>query len=52
VQEPAGGLVITVSGPIERDYVTYQAGGGLGGQCPGVTPTKSSTWGSVKSLYR
>jgi len=42
----------TISGPIERDFVTFQAGGGLGGQCPGVTPTKSSTWGSVKSLYR
>jgi hypothetical protein len=52
VQEPAGGGSVTVSGPIERDYVTYQAGGGLGGQCPGVTPTTTQTWGSVKSLYR
>lgn len=50
--QPAGQGDFTISGPIERDYVTWQAGGGLGGECPGVTPTKSSTWGSVKSLYR
>jgi hypothetical protein len=31
------------------NFVTWQ-GGGPG--CPGATPTRNSTWGSVKSLYR
>ena len=42
-----------ISTPILRQFVTYQAGGaGIGGGCPGAVPTRSSTWGSVKSLYR
>jgi len=35
-----------------RQYVTWQGGAVPGGGCPGATPTKSATWGSVKSLYR
>jgi len=31
-------------------YVTWQ--GGAGANCPAATPTRNSTWGSVKSLYR
>jgi hypothetical protein len=31
------------------EYVTWQGGGA---NCPGVTPTRNSTWGAVKSLYR
>lgn len=31
-------------------YVTWQ--GGTGTNCPAATPTRNSTWGSVKSLYR
>jgi hypothetical protein len=43
----------TVSNPLNRAYVTYQAGGvDPSGGCPGATPTRNSTWGSVKSLYR
>jgi len=33
------------------NYVTWQGGGG-GGFCPAATPTRNSTWGAVKSLYR
>jgi hypothetical protein len=41
--QPNPNPAYTVSGPIVRDFVTWQSGGGLGGQCPGVTPTKSAT---------
>jgi hypothetical protein len=47
---PGGDHLMT--NPIFRQYVTWQAGGALGGECPGVTPTQNRTWGSVKSLYR
>jgi len=42
----------TITNSADRQFVQWQGGGGLGGQCPGATPTKSATWGSVKSLYR
>jgi len=32
--------------------VAWQGGGGGATGCPGVTPTRRSTWASVKSLYR
>ena len=32
------------------NYVTWQGGGGT--NCPAATPSRSSTWGAVKSLYR
>ena len=36
--------------------VTWQGGAGvgstLGNSCPAATPTRNTTWGSVKSLYR
>jgi len=35
-----------------RNYVTWQLGNIGGTVCPGETPTKNATWGSVKSLYR
>lgn len=35
-----------------RRYVTWQGGAVSGAGCPGATPTKSATWGAVKSLYR
>jgi len=31
-------------------FCTWQ--GGAGTNCPGATPTKNTSWGSVKSLYR
>jgi hypothetical protein len=33
-----------------RSFVTWM--GGTGTNCPGAVPTKSSTWGQVKALYR
>jgi hypothetical protein len=40
----------------DSDFCLWQGGGNPGGPrgtgCPGATPTKSSTWGTVKSLYR
>jgi hypothetical protein len=50
--QPAGVGNYTISNPIVANWIQWQAGGNIGGQCPGATPTKSATWGSVKSLYR
>ena len=56
--EPAGVGDYTLTDPITRQYVTFQPGGNLSGQCPPIEdifPTRASratTWGSVKSLYR
>ena len=40
----------------DSNFVTWQGGAGvtsnLGSGCPAATPTRSSTWSSVKSLYR
>jgi hypothetical protein len=36
--------------PLERNYVTWQASTVPG--CPLSTPTRNSSWGQVKSLYR
>jgi len=53
VTQPLGVGDYTISAPITRNWVQWQGGAGsvLGG-CPGATPTRSATWGSVKSLYR
>ena len=40
----------THDGGATRNFVTYQSG--TGANCPGATPTRSSTWGAVKALYR
>jgi len=50
LQEPAGGLDITLTNPAVRQHVTWQGGGTI--PCPGATPTQKGTWGSVKALYR
>ena len=41
-----------VSGPanVGGDFCTWQ--GGAGTNCPAATPTRTTTWGTVKSLYR
>ena len=51
--EPTGVGDVTLTNPLTRSFVLWQSGGGsvLGG-CPGATPTRSTTWGAVKSLYR
>ncbi len=43
---PGGDPIITT-----YDYVTWRGGTGAG-LCPDLVPTKKSTWGSVKALYR
>ena len=56
----AAGIVTgaVVNGPSApgSNYVTWQGGAGagsnLGAGCPAATPTRNTTWGSVKSLYR
>jgi len=52
VTQPAGVGDYTLTLPITRNYIQWQAGGNIGGECPAATPTRSATWGSVKSLYR
>ena len=37
-------------GGATRNWATYQ--GGTGVNCPGATPSKPSTWGAIKALYR
>ena len=51
----APGGDVTLTRPLLRNYVTFQAGGTLSGNCPPVSDpvaVRRSTWGSVKSLYR
>jgi len=44
---------VHVNNPILRQHASWQASGAsIPGGCPGGTPTKNATWGSVKSLYR
>jgi len=49
--QPLGVGDYTITNPLLSNFVTWQTGA-VGGGCPGATPTKSATWGSVKSLYR
>ena len=42
-------FISTPSSP-GSNFVTWQ--GGAGTNCPAATPTRNSTWGGVKSLYR
>jgi hypothetical protein len=46
----AGGGAKVITNPLDRQYVTWQAGIPNCGNT--VTPTKNATWGQVKSLYR
>jgi hypothetical protein len=51
--QPAGVGDFTVINPILRQHVMWQGGaGGVAGGCPQAVPTRATTWGSVKSLYR
>lgn len=45
------GIAANLTSADVRNWATYQ-GGGFGAGCPGETPSKSATWGSVKALYR
>jgi len=48
LQGPANGT--------DSDYATWRGGGGVQSQrgvgCPAATPTRITSWGAVKSLYR
>ena len=50
--QPAGapGGNVSVTTPAQRNYIMWQ--GATTETCNGATPTKSTTWGSVKALYR
>jgi len=48
---PAGVRVqLTTEAAPGSNFCTWQGGGGT--NCPAATPTKNTSWGSVKSLYR
>lgn len=44
-------LALQSPDPGSQNWITWQ-GDGASTQCPGATPTRNATWGSVKSLYR
>ena len=46
----ANNLVLTTAANPGSNYITWQ--GGAGTNCPAATPSRNSTWGAVKSLYR
>ena len=53
---PATVVLTAPANGIDSNFATWQGGLGAGplpgGGCPAATPTRNSTWGSVKSLYR
>ena len=49
---PGGDIEVTNPLAGHRNWVTWQGGQVGGPGCPAATPTKNSTWGKVKSLYR
>jgi hypothetical protein len=51
---PGGSLQLTTAFPtFLGNFVTSQSGGGgPGGSCALVNPTRRSAWGAIKSLYR
>lgn len=50
--QPAGQGDHTLDVPLTRQFIQWQSDGDVHGGCPGATPTRTTTWGSVKSLYR
>ena len=51
--QPLGVGNYTIYNPIIRNFVQWQGGAStVEGGCPAAVPTRSTTWGSVKSLYR
>lgn len=51
-QTPPAQDIYVLTAQATRRWVTWQGGAVPGGGCPGATPSKSATWGSVKALYR
>jgi len=52
--QPVGVGDIVVNNPLSRGFVVWQSGNdGSGRSCPGgPVPTRASTWGSIKAMYR
>ncbi|MEO5618819.1 MAG: hypothetical protein ABIS67_13715 [Candidatus Eisenbacteria bacterium] len=51
--QPAGVGDQSYNNPIIRNFVQWQGGAAdVTGGCPAAVPTRTATWGSVKSLYR
>lgn len=48
---PGGGVAQTLTNTLLRQHVVWQDPALVAG-CPGATPARDRTWGSVKSLYR
>jgi hypothetical protein len=48
VSHPGGNFSFTLAAV--RQHVTWQGGGGV--DCPGVTPARKTSWGTIKTLYR
>ncbi len=58
LSQPTGLLSYTITNPLLNQYAIWQPGGstpynpyGSSG-CPGATPTRNTTWGGVKAIYR
>jgi hypothetical protein len=53
LDQPIGVGDFFITNPLDRQFVVWQNGGSVpGGGCPQATPTRTTTWGAVKSLYR
>lgn len=46
---PSGNPLYVLTSPVVSQFVTFQSSAP---SCPAATPTRSSTWGQLKSLYR
>ncbi|MBI5170953.1 MAG: hypothetical protein HZA61_15795 [Candidatus Eisenbacteria bacterium] len=51
ITQPAGVGDYRLQSPLDHQFATWQGGVVIGG-CPGATPTRNTTWGSLKSQYR
>jgi len=51
LESPGGIPADTITNPLLRQHAVWQDPALLSG-CPGATPTRARTWGSVQSLYR
>ncbi len=52
ITQPVGVGDFSLSNAANSNFVTWQNGFSADGGCPAATPTRSTTWGSVKALYR
>lgn len=50
--QPVGVGDVLIGNPAGNNAITWQGGAIDGGGCPAAVPTRNTTWGAVKSLYR